>query len=245
MHIFWQTIASYNAATWIFQIVLFLTGAALAVRLIRQPTPRLKTGMKIYLIALYLWIAAVYYYLYCAERSYTGVMALFWMVMALVWVWDAATGYTTFERSRKYDALAYTLLVLPLFYPAISLARGLSFPGVASPVMPSPVAAFTMGLLLLFVRRVNMLIVLFLCHWSLIGLSKTYAFDIPEDFLLAGASVPALYFFFREFYLSDPERPTKPAIRYIDWLLIGVCTGIGVLLLTVMLRELLHPGAGC
>lgn len=52
---------------------------------------------------------------------------------------------------------------------------------MTSPVMPCSVVVFTIGLLLLFARKVNMFLVLFLCHWSLIGLSKTYFFRIPED----------------------------------------------------------------
>lgn len=101
--------------------------------------------------------------------------------MAVIWIWDTVTGYTTLERSRKYDVLAYILLAMPFVYPLLSLARGLTFPGITSPVMPCSVVVFTIGLLLLFARKVNMFLVLFLCHWSLIGLSKTY-FSYPGRF---------------------------------------------------------------
>ena len=57
--------------------------------------------------------------------------------------------------------------------------------------MPCSVALYTIGLLLAFSKRVNLFVILFLCHWSLIGLSKVYFFGIPEDLLLAGALVPA------------------------------------------------------
>ena len=82
--------------------------------------------------------------------------------------------YTTFERTHKYNLLSYVLLAMPFIYPLVSLARGLSFPEMTSPVMPCSVVVFTIGLLLLFAQKVNMFLVLFLCHWSLIGLSKTY-----------------------------------------------------------------------
>ena len=118
---------------------------------------------------------------HCEERSYNGVMAMFWGVMAIIWIWDTITGYTTFERTHKYDLLSYVLLAMPFIYPMVSLARGLSFPEMTSPVMPCSVVVFTIGLLLLFAHKVNMFLVLFLCHWSLIGLSKTYFFQIPED----------------------------------------------------------------
>ena len=79
-----------------------------------------------------------------------------------------------------------------------------------------------------------MFLVLFLCHWSLIGLSKTYFFQIPEDFLLASATIPGLYLFFREYFLNNLHADTKPKAKYINWLLISVCVGLAVLLTTTM-----------
>lgn len=165
MEIFWRTIAYYNSATWILQIVVILIGIVLTALLIKKPRPWVKMGMKLYMIGLYSWISIVYYYIYCEERSYNGVMAMFWGVMAIIWVWDAITGYTTFERTHKYDVLSYVLLAMPFIYPMVSLARGLSFPEMTSPVMPCSVVVFTIGLLLLFAYKVNMFLVLFLCHW--------------------------------------------------------------------------------
>ena len=71
---------------------------------------------------------------------------MFWGVMAIIWIWDTITGYTTFERTHKYDLLSYVLLAMPFIYPMVSLARGLSFPEMTSPVMPCSVVVFTIGL---------------------------------------------------------------------------------------------------
>ena len=101
MEIFWKTIGLYNTATWEWQLGIILIGIILTVLLTRNPQPWVKNGMKIYLIAVYLWISVIYYYIYCAERSYNEVMALFWAIMAILWGWDALSGYTTFERTRK------------------------------------------------------------------------------------------------------------------------------------------------
>ena len=213
MEIFWRTIAYYNSATWLLQIVIILIGIALTGLLIGRPRP---------------WVKMV--------------MAMFWGVMAIIWIWDAITGYTTFERTHKYDLLSYVLLAMPFIYPLVSLARGLSFPEMTSPVMPCSVVVFTIGLLLLFAQKVNMFLVLFLCHWSLIGLSKTYFFQIPEDFLLASATIPGLYLFFREYFLNNLHADTKPKAKYINWLLISVCVGLAVLLTTTMFLELVPKG---
>lgn len=237
MEIFWRTIALYNASTWIYQLIILAIGIGLTFALVCKPNSRTKMSMKIYLIFLYIWIAFVYYHIYCAERSYNDVLALFWAMMAVIWIWDAANRYTTFERSYQYDKLAYLLLAMPFIYPAFSIARGLSFPGITSPVMPCSVTVFTIGLLLLFSKKINMFIILFLSHWSLIGLSKTYYFNIPEDFLLASATVPALYLFFKEYVTQNLHMDTRPKAKYVNLLLVLVCVTIGILLMTILCME--------
>ena len=106
------------------------------------------------------------------------------------------------------------------------------------PPLITGTVVFTIGLLLLLAHKVNMFLVLFLCHWSLIGLSKTYFFQIPEDFLLASATIPGLYLFFREYFLNNLHADTKPKAKYINWLLITVCIGLAILLTTTMFLEL-------
>lgn len=239
MEIFWKTIALYNASTWLYQILLIIVGCVATVSLIVKPNRLTKLCMKGYLVVLYIWIAVVYYYIDCAARSYNEIMAIFWGVMVLIWIWDIITGYTVLERTHKYDKLSYFLLVMPFFYPIISLLRGMSFPEMTSPLMPSAVVTFTIGLLLLHSKKVNIFMVLFLCHWSLIGLTKTYFFKIPEDFLAASASIPALYLFFREYFLSNLNTNTKPSAKYINWLLIFVCVGLGIVLISTLLLELI------
>ena len=117
---------------------------------------------------------------------------------------------------------------MPFVYPLFSLLRGLEFPMVTSPVMPCSVAVFTIGLLLAFSKRVNLFVILFLCHWALVGFSKIYFFGIPEDLLLASASVPALYLFFKEYIDLNFHRDTKPDLRVMNFLLAAMCTALGV-----------------
>jgi len=239
MEIFWKTIAYYNESTWIWQIILVLAGILSTVLLMCKPTPKTKLIMKIYLILLYAWIAIIYYAIYCEERRYNNVMAIFWGVMALIWVWDAFSNYTSFERTRKYDLLAYIFIFLPFVYPLFSLSRGLTFPMMTLPVMPCTVAVFTISILLFFSKKVNILLVLFLCHWSIIGLTKTYFFHIPEDFLAAGATIPALYLFFRDYFLENINEETKPKAKYINGILILMCTALGIILISTLIMEMI------
>ena len=104
--------------------------------------------------------------------------------------------------------------------------------------MPCTVAIFTIGLMLSFSKRINLFVVLFLCHWSLIGFSKVYFFGIPEDLLLASALVPALYLFFKEYIDVNFRRNAKPDLRVMNMLLLAMCSGLGVFFAATIWQQL-------
>ena len=243
MNIFWETIAQYNAGTWIYQLIITLVGLWLTYSLFHHPTPAKKKGMKLYLIFINAWVAVVYYHIYCDPRSYSNALALFWGIMCFFWIYDLIVDYTPFELNHKHKKLAVLLCFLPLAYPLFSVARGMDFPMMTSPVMPCSVAVFTIGLLLAFSQRVNLFLILFLCHWALIGFTKTYFFHIPEDFLLASSAVPGLYLFFKEYTASHLHTSTLFRARMINLALIIACGAIGVLFMISMVCELAQEQA--
>lgn len=243
MNIFWETIAYYNAGTWIYQLIITLAGITLTYSLFHNPTPKKKVAMKLFLIFLNAWVAVVYYLIYCEPRSYSNILSAFWWIMCFCWVYDLIVNYTPFEATHKHTKLAILLCSLPLAYPLFSLARGMSFPMMTSPVMPCSVAVFTIGLLLAFSKRVNIFLVLFLCHWALIGFSKTYFFHIPEDFLLASSAVPGLYLFFKEYIASDLHVSKHPRARLLNLALLTTCGIISILFMISMVCELAQDQA--
>lgn len=119
-------------------------------------------------------------------------------IMGCIWIYDLAVKHGSLARTGRSSRFALQLLAMPVIYPLASLALGRGFPEFTSPVMPCSAAVFTIGLMLAFSERVNLVLAVFLCHWALIGLSKNYFFGIPEDYLLACSVVPALYLFFKE-----------------------------------------------
>lgn len=242
MNIFWETIAQYNAGTWIYQLIITLVGLWLTCSLFHHPTPSKKKGMKLYLIFINAWVAVVYYHIYCDPRSYSNALALFWGIMCLFWIYDLIVDYTPFELNHKHQKLAVLLCFLPLAYPLFSAARGMHFPMMTSPVMPCSVAVFTIGLLLAFSRRVNLFLILFLCHWALIGFTKTYFFQIPEDFLLASSAVPGLYLFFKEYIAANLHTATHLKARLINIALLVACGAISLLFMISMVCELAQDG---
>lgn len=234
MEIFWSTIASYNAATWLAQIVIVAVALVLLVLLYLRPSRAVRIAMKLFMAFLNFWIAGVYYMIYCRPREYYGMLALFWAVMGGIWIYDLAVKHASLERIDNRNVFAWLLFAMPLVYPLCSLALGRSFPAMTMPVLPCSVAVFTIGLMLAFSRRVNIVLAMFLCHWALIGLSKVYFFGIPEDYLLASSTVPALYLFFREYILCNADRPLKPSARLLNGLLILLCLVIGIFFLVML-----------
>ena len=102
MEVFWKTIAQYNEATWIFQVIITIAGILLTVLLYQKPTLLIKRLMKGYMVFLNSWISIVYYMIYCGDRNYNYILAIFWGIIALIWLWDLITNYTPFERFSGY-----------------------------------------------------------------------------------------------------------------------------------------------
>ena len=227
MNIFWETIASYKSSTWHLQILIVAVAILLTVMLYRRPSHRVKVAMKLFMAALNFWIAGVYYLIYCAGRDYNEMYALFWAIMGGIWIYDLLIKHASLECTGKHNKFAIVLFAMPFVYPVASLLLGRGFPMMTSPVMPCSVAVFTIGLMLAFSERVNIVLSMFLCHWALISFSKIYFFGIPEDYILACSVVPALYIFFREYIQSKMLRGSKPSAKVLNALLLILCVIIG------------------
>lgn len=238
MEIFWKTIAHYNEGTWVAQIVITVVGTLLTVLLYLKPAVWVKRSMKIYMVFLNSWISVVYYMIYSSSRSYHYVLAIFWAIMALLWLWNLITDYTPFERNPRYRVLVTLLYLMPFLYPLLSWARGMEFPAMTTTVMPCSVAVFTLGLLCSFSRKVNILVLLLLFHWAVISFSKIPVYRIPEDMLLASATIPAIYIFFRDYIDRNLNEATKPSARSMKWFMTVICLIIGVLLCITLYRWL-------
>lgn len=231
---FWNSLAAYNVATWWLQILLVLVGMALTVRLYRKPSKRIKQAMKAYMIILYSWIAVVYYYIFAQSHPNNLILAIFWGILAVMWLFDLLTDYTPLERTEKYSRLSYIMLAIPFIYPLFSIARGQTYPHITFLVMPCSVAVFTIGILLSHARRTNLWLILCLCHWALIGVTKTVIYHLPEDFLLVSSLVPAIYLYAKEYFFR--ERNDRAWSNYRFWTLVSLCVIIGMTFYAVYLK---------
>lgn len=50
--------------------------------------------------------------------------------------------------------------------------------------------------------------------------------------------MPAIYLFFKGYFLNNLHTTTKLQGKYMNWLLIAICVGISIVLMGTMLVEL-------
>ncbi len=236
MDIFWKTIGEYNTSTWPIQILLVLLGTFLTIKLYKEQSKRMVIAMKLFMIVLNLWIAIAYYSVYCKERQYYYIFSIFWGMVACIWIYDLIAGKYRFERSFKYDKIAYALFFIPFVYPLVSLRRGMMFPEMTSPIMPCTITIYTIAILMSFSKKINIFLVLFLFHWAWLGISKIYLYKIPEDILLTICTIPAVFLYFKEYIGEQANTETKPSIRAINRLLLISCCVIGVVFTFIIIK---------
>ena len=172
MEIFWNSIAEYNAATWPFQLAFITVAALLTLILWFRPCTWAKIATKVLMVLESLWIAFVYYLKFAASREHSSVMAIFWCLVAASWVYDLATHYSSFQKSGKYRPWGVMMILLPLIYPVVSLLRGMTFPEMTTPMLPSAVALYMLGMLMAFNRKVNFFAFIFIMHWALLSMTN-------------------------------------------------------------------------
>ena len=226
MEVFWKSIAAYNEATWIWQLCFIIAAAVLTCFLWFRPGKRIVLAVKALMVAESLWIAFVYYLDFCSTRDYSGVLTIFWCMVAAAWVYDMVTKFSTFEKSGKYRWWGLVMLLLPLLYPVISLLRGMTFPEMTTPMLPSGVALYMLGMLMTFNSKINFFAFIFILHWAIISISKIVIFNIPEDALLAIACLPAMYIFLSDAVDRTPS-PSKPCAKAVKILVFTITVLIG------------------
>lgn len=219
--VFWDSIALYNAATWPWQIGFIAVAFVLTMILSFRPSTWAKIAMKVFMVVISLWVAFVYYMKFGSVREYSSVMTIFWCMVAASWVYDLVTHFSSFQKSGKYRPWGEIMLIIPLVYPLISLARGMSFPMMTTPLLPSAVAQFMLGVLMTFNRKINFFAFIFIVHWAVIAISKIILFNIPEDIILAVCCLPAMYIFFKESIEADAVKH-KPSRKAVEGLILLV-----------------------
>lgn len=233
--------ALMNYCGWDLAAVSFVAavvaGIVLVARLKLRPSEKGKLLLDGYMGFISLWVAVVYYGVFCQDREYHVMFAIFWAMVALLWLLDFKADKIAIRRVKEHVVMGNIFMCLPLVYPVVSLLLGRGFPEMTSPLMPCSVAVFSAGVILSFPTAGSLVTTMCLCQWALIGLSKINYFRIPEDFILVCAILPALYLFFIE-YVRTRGTDTKPSPRVLRWFIRVLCAVTGIFFLAVLAAQI-------
>ena len=235
METFWQTISEYNSHTWPVQAAAAVMAAAAVTALRRRPTAATRRCMRLLLAAMSIWTAVAYYFIYCSPRAYNTALGIFWLIMGGIWLFGAVRkGGSGLTPVRKHRVIAPIIMAAPLAYPLISLARGMTFPQIVTPLMPCGLAVFTVGVMLAFAPRPNIFILMMMFHWAMIGIFKIRHFSMPEEIVTVAAIVTGIFLILRDYIAVRYNARLKPRPRVIAGIASAICILVIILLVYVL-----------
>lgn len=237
MECFWQSIASYNSGMLLVQPLWLLLALMSVMLLWKRDSKPVRRCVRLFMAATCFWIAIAYFGIYARCRAYNEIEVAIWMLLGLIWVYDAFDPHSCSDRPRRRNFFAVFLLLAPLLYPLLSLVLGRRWPEITTPLMPCSVTVFMIGLILAFREKVNLVIVLLICHWMLLGITKATTFSLPEDYLLVIATLPALWSFMSAYIArhSSSGKFLKPSPRTMQSVLAVVFVLVIILCITPLL----------
>jgi hypothetical protein len=186
-NVFWDVVASYNEATWAWQIVLFLLCILLVAAALFHPNRRNQALLKGYLAFGFGWLAVAFFWMRDPSpvgRFFGGPL---FAVIALLLVRDFWTRRIRFHWPGTQIGRIGMGIGLGLFlaYPLVSLLLGHAFPRMVTPIMPCPFALLGIVLLAGSLPEIDPKILALLLVWSAAGIPKVFGlFDVREDALL-------------------------------------------------------------
>lgn len=203
---FFAIFASYNAAVWPAQVVLYGLAVALVVLALRD-RPGAHRAVALGLGLLWVWTGVVYHWLH-----FTVINRLAWSFGALFVIQGALLlGHGIGGRRLRIGRprgvagwiggllVTYALVV----YPLLGLAAG--HPAREVPVLgvPCPTTIFTIGLLFWATRPVPRHLLVIPIAWAFLGISAVLLLGVPQDLGLLVSGLLGLMLLRR----AAPEAP--------------------------------------
>ncbi len=181
---FFEVFKNYNEAVFPMHIVLYLI-SAFAVYLALNPNPKYDKIVSIILACLWLWMGAVYHFIFFTTINQAAYLfgAFFIIQSVLFLIFGVFQNRLSFHfRSDKYGITGMSLIVFALIiYPALGYFFGNIYPSAPTFGLPCPTTIFTFGFLLLNVKKCPFAIIIIPFIWSVIGFMAAFQFGILED----------------------------------------------------------------
>ena len=186
---FLDVFGRYNGAVWPAQLLLYALALVLVARILRREP---LTGGFALLAALWLWMGVVYHLIFFsainpAARLF-GIAFSAQAVLLLSMDRPASMEEgTPAARSTGKALIAYALVG----YPLIGYLAGQRYPEIVTLGLPCPTTIFTIGVLLVAVRRPPTWLLAIPIAWALIGTFAAIKLGMPQDYGLAIAGLAA------------------------------------------------------
>jgi hypothetical protein len=191
---FLEVFRDYNEGVWPAQLVLIAL-ALIALSATVRGTLRATTVAASVLVALWLWMAVAYHWLYFTSiNAAAWVFGAMFIAQAVLLGRSAADGRLCFGLTRSWSArigvaiIVYSLLL----YPLLSQLGDHAYPRSPSFGLPCPTTLFTLGMLLLTTERVPMRLLVVPAAWAALASTAAFAFGIWEDVGLTLAALTTL-----------------------------------------------------
>ena len=187
---FFEVFARYNDAIWPAQLVLYAVAVLILALLLRRERLRLIFAL---LAALWVWMGVVYHLLFFSAINPAGrLFGIAFMAQAVLLL-SLGRPAPVEEATPVARSAGKVLIAYGFFgYPLIGYLIGQRYPEVVTLGLPCPTTIFTIGVLLVALRRPPVWLLAIPIAWALIGTFAATNLGMPQDYGLAIAGLVAV-----------------------------------------------------
>ena len=199
---FLDVFSNYNESIFPLQILFFLL-ALVAVFLLMRPSGSSGVIISSILAFLWLWMGSVYHIIFFSviNKAAFAFGGLFIMQSILFLYFGVFRNDLSFRIGRDFNSLLGMLLIVYslVIYPVLGYFLGHVYPSSPTFGLPCPTTIFTFGILLMNVKKWNIVLLIIPFLWSVIGLSAAIQLNMYEDIgLIVSAFLVLLMFIYRK-----------------------------------------------
>jgi hypothetical protein len=220
--------ATYNAAIWPAQIIMYVLGIVIVAGFFRPNNHRWGRIIVTLLGGMWLWTAMFYHLFYFSRINQAAVLfgTLFFFEGSVLFLNSTSRKKLNFHAAPTlYDIVGGILIFYAMaVYPVLGTMAGHGWPnGPMFGVAPCPVTIFTFGVLLMVKGRVALSILLIPFFWAIVGTSAAMQLGMYEDLgLTAAGVVGTALILYRNRTLYPVTKPVRRAQAAVDTRSTGV-----------------------
>lgn len=184
--IFWEIIGSYNQQTWLIQIVFMIT---IALSLVLALLKKFQWLPKIFLGMANIFVGIVFFIIFGTETIQHFFAAPLFIATGVLFIWEGKQ--YSHDVFLPFNKLQWSLLVLVILYPMVSMLLGNSFPQMVVYIMPCPLISFSIIVYSGYSHK-NKILLLLLMIWGLTGI-KSFFFNALEDIILLTCGIYCIW----------------------------------------------------